>query len=237
MRVPVLVGPTGVGKTAAATALAGLLPVEIVSADSRQVYRGLVIGTAAPTAAEQAAAPYHGVGFVDPRERYSAGRFARDAEVWLEAIAARGRTPLVVGGTGFYLRALFGGLFEERAGRPQGTVASPRVYAAVTPGIGAQGHAVITLSSGGAFLAEYPAGEGRVLFYAVEAGLSWSDFPMQGLFAPLLYRSVLYLASRAETPAVFTVGDPVMIHVHSVRQADGEGFVLVADVPHARVGD
>jgi tRNA dimethylallyltransferase len=113
LRVPVLVGPTGVGKTAVATALARLLPVEIVSADSRQVYRGLEIGTAAPTAAERAAAPCHGVGFVDPRERYSAGRFARDAAGWLEAIVARGRTPLVVGGTGFYLRALFRGLFDE----------------------------------------------------------------------------------------------------------------------------
>lgn len=113
MRVPVLVGPTGAGKTAVATALAGLLPVEIVSADSRQAYRGLAIGTAAPTAAERAAAPYHGVGVVDPRERYSAGRFARDAAAWLGGIAARGRTPLVVGGTGLYLRALFDGLFEE----------------------------------------------------------------------------------------------------------------------------
>jgi tRNA dimethylallyltransferase len=113
VREPVLVGPTGVGKTAVATALASLLPVEIVSADSRQIYRGLPIGTAAPTAAERAAAPYHGVGFVDPRERYSAGRFARDAAGWMEGIAARGRTPLVVGGTGLYLRALFDGLFEE----------------------------------------------------------------------------------------------------------------------------
>jgi tRNA dimethylallyltransferase len=113
VRVPVLVGPTGVGKTAVASALAALLPVEIVSADSRQVYRGLEIGTAAPAPAERAAAPYHGVGFVDPRERYSAGRFARDAGGWLAGILARGRTPLVVGGTGFYLRALFHGLFEE----------------------------------------------------------------------------------------------------------------------------
>jgi tRNA dimethylallyltransferase len=107
------VGPTGAGKTALATALSRILPVEIVSADSRQVYRGLAIGTAAPSAADLAAAPYHGVGFVDPRERYSAGRFARDAAGWITAIAARGRTPLVVGGTGFYLRALFDGLFEE----------------------------------------------------------------------------------------------------------------------------
>ncbi len=113
MRVPVLVGPTGVGKTAVATALAGLLPVEIVSADSRQIYRGLPIGTAAPTDAERAAAPYHGVGIVDPRERYSAGRYARDAAGWIADIAARGRTPLVVGGTGLYLRALFDGLFPE----------------------------------------------------------------------------------------------------------------------------
>jgi tRNA dimethylallyltransferase len=111
--VPVIVGPTGAGKTALATALSRLLPVEIVSADSRQVYRGLAIGTAAPSAADLAAAPHHGVGFVDPRERYSAGRFAREAAEWIAAIAARGRTPLVVGGTGFYLRALFDGLFEE----------------------------------------------------------------------------------------------------------------------------
>jgi tRNA dimethylallyltransferase len=113
VRIPVLVGPTGVGKTAVATALASLLPVEIVSADSRQAYRGLPIGTAAPTAAERAAAPYHGLEVVEARERYSAGRFARDASAWLDAIAARGRTPLLVGGTGLYLRALFDGLFEE----------------------------------------------------------------------------------------------------------------------------
>lgn len=119
MLVPVLVGPTGAGKTALATALSRLLPLEIVSADSRQAYRGLAIGTAAPSPADLAAAPYHGVGFVDPRERYSAGRFARDAAEWIAAIAARSRTPLVVGGTGFYLRALFDGLFEEPQLDPQ----------------------------------------------------------------------------------------------------------------------
>jgi tRNA dimethylallyltransferase len=113
--VPVVVGPTGVGKTALASALAGLFPVEIVSADSRQVYRGLEIGTAAPTPAERAAAPYHGLGVVEPSARYSAGRFAKEASGWIAGIVARGRTPLVVGGTGLYLRALFDGLFEEPA--------------------------------------------------------------------------------------------------------------------------
>jgi tRNA dimethylallyltransferase len=71
--VLVLTGATGVGKTRAATALASLIDIEIVSADSRQVYRGLDIGTAKPTAAERAAAPYHGLDLVGPAERYSAG--------------------------------------------------------------------------------------------------------------------------------------------------------------------
>jgi len=113
MLVPVIAGPTGVGKTALAAAVAGQAAVEIVSADSRQVYRGLEIGTAAPSRGERAGVSYHGVGFVDPRERYSAGRFAREAAGWIALVAERGATPLVVGGTGLYLRALFDGLFLE----------------------------------------------------------------------------------------------------------------------------
>jgi tRNA dimethylallyltransferase len=103
----VIAGPTAVGKTAVATALASLEKIEIVSADSRQVYRGLDIGTAKPTQGERAAAPYHGLDLIPPAERYSAGRFARDAGQWIKDIRARGRLPVVVGGTGFYLRALF----------------------------------------------------------------------------------------------------------------------------------
>jgi len=112
-RIPVLVGPTGIGKTAVATALARLTPIEIISADSRQVYRGLDIGTAKPDAEARAAAPYHGLDLVDPRERYSAGRFAREAAGWIAGTLERGRLPVVVGGTGFYIRALFEGLFAE----------------------------------------------------------------------------------------------------------------------------
>lgn len=108
-----LVGPTAVGKTAVALALGAHLPIEILSADSRQIYRRLDIGTAKPTRRERAAVPHHGVDLVEPGERYSAGRFARDAAGWLDDVRARGRLPIVVGGTGLYVRALAEGLFHE----------------------------------------------------------------------------------------------------------------------------
>ena len=112
-RVPVLVGPTAVGKTAVGMALAAHWPVEIISADSRQVYRRLDIGTAKPTRKERARVAHHGLDLVDPGTRDSAGHFARDAEGWLADIRGRGRMPLVVGGTGLYVRALADGLFQE----------------------------------------------------------------------------------------------------------------------------
>ncbi|MGZ8399432.1 MAG: tRNA (adenosine(37)-N6)-dimethylallyltransferase MiaA [Gemmatimonadales bacterium] len=112
-RVPVLVGPTAVGKTAVALALAAHWPLEVISADSRQVYRRLDIGTAKPSRKEQARVPHHGVDLVDPGARYSAGHFARDGVCWLDEIRSRGKLPLVVGGTGLYVRALAEGLFAE----------------------------------------------------------------------------------------------------------------------------
>jgi tRNA dimethylallyltransferase len=114
-RVPVLVGPTAVGKTAVALALTAHWPLEIISADSRQVYRRLDIGTAKPTRKERARAPHHGVDLVDPGARYSAGHFARDAVGWLADIRKRGKLPMVAGGTGLYVRALAEGLFTEPA--------------------------------------------------------------------------------------------------------------------------
>lgn len=136
MRVllPVLVGPTGIGKTRVATALAHLADIEIISADSRQVYRGLDIGTAKPVATDRAAAVYHGLDLVEPQERYSAGRFARDATEWIAGITARGRLPLLVGGTGFYLRALFDGLFAEPALDPARRARLGRVLAGLSAG-------------------------------------------------------------------------------------------------------
>lgn len=112
-RTPVIVGPTGIGKTAVALALAAHWPLEVVSSDSRQVYRRLDIGTAKPTAKERARVPHHGIDLIEPGTRYSAGRFARDAVEWLAEIRRRGRMPVVVGGTGLYVRALAEGLFTE----------------------------------------------------------------------------------------------------------------------------
>lgn len=103
---PALVGPTAVGKTALVTALSARLPLEIISLDSRQLYRGLVIGTAQPTVAEQAACPHHLVDFIDPDESYSAQRFRADFCRVYREITARGGVPLLAGGAGMYLEAL-----------------------------------------------------------------------------------------------------------------------------------
>jgi tRNA dimethylallyltransferase len=111
--VPIIVGPTAVGKTAVALALARHWPLEVVSADSRQVYRRLDIGTAKPTRRERSRVPHVGLDVVEPGERYSAGRFARDAESAIRDIRSRGRQPVVVGGTGLYVKALVDGLFLE----------------------------------------------------------------------------------------------------------------------------
>ena len=108
-----IVGCTGAGKTALSLGVARRLDAEIVSADSRQVYRGLDVGTAKATSRERALVPHHGLDLRDPGERYSAGDFGRDARVWIRAVRARGRVPLVVGGTGFFLRVLTDPLFRE----------------------------------------------------------------------------------------------------------------------------
>jgi tRNA dimethylallyltransferase len=104
--VLVLTGPTASGKSAFALALAERYGAEIVGADSRQIYRDMPVGTAAPSAHELARAPHHLIGFLDPYERYSAARFAADAVRAIVAIHARGGRAIVTGGTGFYLRAL-----------------------------------------------------------------------------------------------------------------------------------
>jgi tRNA dimethylallyltransferase len=102
----VVAGPTGVGKTAAAVALARRRPIEVIGADSRQVYRGVDVATGKPTAAERRAVAHHLIDVVDPDDRYHAARFRADAERVIDAVRRRGRLPVIVGGTGLYIRAL-----------------------------------------------------------------------------------------------------------------------------------
>jgi tRNA dimethylallyltransferase len=106
----VIAGPTGVGKTAAVVALARRRDIEVISADSRQVYRGMDVATGKPTAAELRAVPHHLVDVVDPDDRYHAARFRGDAEAVIASVHRCGRLPVVVGGTGLYIRALLRGL-------------------------------------------------------------------------------------------------------------------------------
>jgi len=111
--VRVICGPTAAGKSAVAMWLAEREPTTIISADSRQVYRGFDIGTAKPTAEERALVPHLGIDIAQPTERCSAADWAEHASAWIEATRREGREPLIVGGTGLYLRALFEGLFDE----------------------------------------------------------------------------------------------------------------------------
>jgi tRNA dimethylallyltransferase len=108
----VLLGPTASGKTALSLALAERFNGEIVNCDSVAVYRDFEIGTAKPTAAERARVPHHCIDIVSPEREYSAGDYQRDGRAAIAGIAARGRLPIVTGGTGLYLRALLEGLFD-----------------------------------------------------------------------------------------------------------------------------
>lgn len=110
MPVVFLMGPTGAGKTKLAIELADKLPIEIVSVDSALVYRGLDIGTAKPNPAVRSLIPHHLIDICEPTERYSVGRFCRDAMECISTIVNRGALPLLVGGTGLYFRALEKGI-------------------------------------------------------------------------------------------------------------------------------
>ena len=118
-RVVAIVGPTASGKTALALALAERIGAEIVSADSRQVYRHLDIGTAKPTPAERARIPHHLLDVAEPDETFDAARFRAAALAAVDEIGRRGRPVIVCGGTGLYLRALLRGLFPAPPRAPE----------------------------------------------------------------------------------------------------------------------
>ena len=111
-KVIVLLGPTGVGKTGASIILAKELKTEIISADSMQIYRHLDIGTAKPSEEERAAVRHHMIDIVDPSEAYSAGRYIAEVRPVIERLHQEGRIPVVVGGTGLYIKAMTRGLFS-----------------------------------------------------------------------------------------------------------------------------
>jgi tRNA dimethylallyltransferase len=118
-RVVVICGPTAVGKTGVGIATARALNGEVLSADSMQVYRGMDIGTAKPTAAERSAVRHHLIDVVDPDEDFDAARFTRLARPLVLALHAAGKVPVIVGGTGLYIKALLRGLFDVGPVDPQ----------------------------------------------------------------------------------------------------------------------
>jgi tRNA dimethylallyltransferase len=122
-RVAVLVGPTAVGKTAAAIALAEVVSGEIISADSRYLYRGLDIGTAKPSAADRARVPHHLIDVTTPDQPWTLAVYQGAAYAAIEAVLGRGRLPLLVGGTGQYVRAVTDGWMVP-PGAPSGTLRS-----------------------------------------------------------------------------------------------------------------
>src|SRR5215467_2304004 len=111
-RFVAVLGPTASGKSALGLALAERTGGEIVACDSQQVYIGMDIGTAKPTADERRRVPHHALDLVRPDQPFHAARWAAVARAAIEDVAARGRLPIIVGGTGLYYRALTGGLFE-----------------------------------------------------------------------------------------------------------------------------
>ena len=111
-RLRIICGPTGAGKSALALELAETYKAAIVSADSRQIYRGFDIGTAKPSREERSRVTHYGVDVADPEERYSAARWASDAHEWIACARATGLEPVIVGGTGLYIKALVEPLFS-----------------------------------------------------------------------------------------------------------------------------
>jgi tRNA dimethylallyltransferase len=117
--LPIVLGPTGSGKSDLAISIALALGGEIVSCDSLQVYRGFNLGTAKVEVAERRGIPHHLLDLIEPAEVFTAGDYARVARACLREVAARNRVPVVVGGTGFYLRALLDGLFPGPERSPE----------------------------------------------------------------------------------------------------------------------
>jgi hypothetical protein len=126
-----------------------------------------------------------------------------------------------------YTHPVFEGMFTMEPGKRGATPAiqSPRIQAAAGLQTGTSGYSIITMSNGSPFLCEYTAGKGRVLIFAVESGTGWSDFPFKGMFAPLLHRTMLYLASQHDMIETATVGDRLRFSIRITPGESGKAFV------------
>ncbi|HEY6191066.1 MAG TPA: BatA and WFA domain-containing protein [Bacteroidota bacterium] len=123
---------------------------------------------------------------------------------------------------------LFRTMFEPQEKKKNGAVESPRILTALRQHSGRQGRTLISLNDGGAFLSEYKSGEGRILLFAVASDLGWSDFPLKGLFAPLVYRSMIYLSSLGEAVPAFTAGEEPVVSVRRPPHQGGEKYSLIS---------
>jgi hypothetical protein len=129
-----------------------------------------------------------------------------------------------------FAHALFAGLFEEQPQikKPNYSIESPRIYKTITPTPGRRGQSIITLTNGTSFLTEYPADAGRVLVYSVGTGAAWSDFSLKGIFAPLLHRSVMYMAAGQSVSSDIKVGDEIKITLRLKTRGDQQSYVLTS---------
>ena len=198
----VILGPTASGKTALSLALAENFAGEIVNCDSVAVYRDFEIGTAKPSTAERARAPHHLFDIADPTEEMTAGEYARRARGVLAEIAARGRLPIVVGGTGLYLRALLEGLF---AGPQRSEELRERLRARVSERGSAYLHKIL-LRLDRASAAKIHANDAPKLIRAIEVCLAsrqkMSDLWQQGR-DPLRGFRILRLGLEPERTALY----------------------------------
>lgn len=197
-----ILGPTASGKTALSLAVARRLGVEVISLDSRQIYRGMDVGTGKATAKERSQVPHFGLDIRDPDEAYSAGQFARDAREWIQDIAARGRVPLLVGGTGFFLKALMQPMFSEPPVDPDRRSALRRFLNGLSPEELLGFVSVLDPARRGAAARGGPQRTARIVEVALLTGrpLSWwhrrgpgKDAPLDGVITVLdLPRDLLY---------------------------------------------
>ncbi|EYB68207.1 tRNA delta(2)-isopentenylpyrophosphate transferase [Deinococcus phoenicis] len=189
--VPILTAPTAAGKTALALRLARQFGLEVVAADAFTVYRGLDIGTAKPTPAERAQVPHHLLDVADVTEDYDVARYVREAETAIKAVLARGRLPLVVGGTGFYLSALLRGL-------PLTPPADPCLRAEVEADLAARGLDALLAEVQAARPAEAARLERnpRRVVRALEVYRRTGKFPGEFGYSPPAFRTRVFAFTR-----------------------------------------